>query len=63
LIENVLRDISSKLNLNFNIEIRKIDENSYLLVCDSNTIAQKLLDIEIEEFKLRLLKSSPDKVK
>ncbi len=60
--EQLISILKDELKLN-EIVLRKVNENTYFLVCDDAGIASMVLSASIDNCKFRLLKDSPDNIR
>jgi len=58
-----LNDHIKNLDIEDDLLLRKVKENSYLLICDNFENTEKIINYSCPYFKLRYLKNSPDDIR
>lgn len=64
-VYSTLENILKYNNIQDSLSLRKVEEGSYLLVCDSYNNACQIMELEnqLEKFKIRFFKDSPDNIR
>jgi len=62
-IKLMLMKFLKEKNVDSSVEIRKLNDNSYLVICSTQKEAKQIIGYTNDLFKLRLLNDSPSNIK